>query len=191
MRAAMLATSVQLLLRTAEITGGLQAMHFIWHRQTRQVSIFLGATKTCRRQSVWVTLSDTTHRISAYKLLWREWEARDLDNHPTEYVFCQITSTGALRPSVPLGESGFRRLIKRGVASIGLDVTRFSGHSARAGGATDLFAAGVPYYVIKKYGRWTSDTALIYYRCETLVAAAAAVAFGNNYFEQPTLLAMG
>ena len=182
MRAVMLATGIQLVLRTAEITRGLQAMHFVWHHVTRQVSIFLGPTKTFRHGSgVWVTLADTTHEISAYKLLRRLWEVRRLDVRATEYVFCQVTSTGSLRPSVPLGESGYRRLIKRGVASIGLEAARFSGHSPRAGGATDMFAAGVPYYVIKKYGRWVSDTALIYYRCETSVAAAAAIAFGSGY----------
>jgi hypothetical protein len=63
------------------------------------------------------------------------------------------------------------------VASIGLDPSKFSGHSLRGGGATDLFARCIPYYVIKKMGRWTSDAALLYFRSEADVARIAAQAF--------------
>ena len=55
-------------------------------------------------------------------------------------------------------------MIKFSVERIGLSGGNFAGHSLRAGGATDLFAAGVPYPVIKKFGRWKSDAALLYYR---------------------------
>jgi hypothetical protein len=48
--------------------------------------------------------------------------------------------------------------------SIAVDATLYSGHSCRAGGATDLFVAGLPYYIVKKYGRWRSDAALLYFR---------------------------
>jgi len=60
--------------------------------------------------------------------------------------------------------------IKTAVNSIGLDASRFANHSLRAGGATDLFVAGVPYYVVKRMGRWKSDAAMIYYRDEDDVA---------------------
>ena len=36
----------------------------------------------------------------------------------------------------------------------------------RAGGATDLFIARVPYFLIKRMGRWKSDAAMLYYRCD-------------------------
>ena len=70
-----------------------------------------------------------------------------------------------------------RKIIKQAVSSIGLDPTRYSGHSLRAGGATDLFAARVPYWVIKKMGRWTSDAALRYYRSEEDVVSSVRKAF--------------
>ena len=42
----------------------------------------------------------------------------------------------------------FRSYIKLAVQSIGLDPSRFAGHSLRAGGATDLFNANVAYPII-------------------------------------------
>ena len=88
-----------------------------------------------------------------------------------------MVQNGKLYPGKRSSKEAFSELIKSGVASIGLDRTLYSGHSCRAGGATDLFAAGVPYYVVKRYGRWKSDAALIYYRCETSIARCAAKAF--------------
>jgi hypothetical protein len=35
----------------------------------------------------------------------------------------------------------------------------------------------LPYYVIKKYGRWASDAALVYFRSEASIAVSAASAF--------------
>jgi integrase len=60
----------------------------------------------------------------------------------------------------------FRSVIKQAVVSIGLDPQRFSGHSLRSGGATDLFEARVAYHIIKKMGRWKSDAAMRYYRSD-------------------------
>ena len=53
----------------------------------------------------------------------------------------------------------------------------YSGHSLRAGGATDLFVARVPYYLIKKMERWKSDAAMVYYRSEEDVCHAVSKAF--------------
>ena len=59
-----------------------------------------------------------------------------------------------------------RSHIKKLVRANGLNPDFYSGHSLRAGGATDLFVARVPYFLIKKMGRWKSDAAMIYYRSE-------------------------
>ena len=121
-------------------------------------------------------LADNDSEVSAYKLLVRTFAVRGLHKKTTEFVFCMIRR-GQLYPSRRSSKEAFSELIKSGVGSIGLDRTLFSGHSCRAGGATDLFAAGVPYYVVKRYGRWKSDAALIYYRCESSIAQCAAKAF--------------
>ena len=71
------------------------------------------------------------------------------------------------------------RRIKKVVQLIGLDPSSYSNHSLRAGGATDLFVARVPYSIIKKMGRWKSDAALLYYRDEEDVRLAVAEAFSR------------
>ena len=81
---------------------------------------------------------------------------------------------------VPSG-SWWRKVIKTCCASIGLDSTRYSGHSLRAGRATDLFVARVPYYIIKKMGRWKSDAAMLYYRDDEDIRDAVTEAFTNLY----------
>jgi len=42
--------------------------------------------------------------------------------------------------------------------------SRMTGHSFRIGGATSFLRAGVPPDVVKKMGRWKSDSFLIYWR---------------------------
>jgi hypothetical protein len=61
-----------------------------------------------------------------------------------------------------------------------LDPRQYSGHSFRAGGATDLFTARVPYNIIKKFGRWKSDAAMKYYRDELDISNSVASAFGRS-----------
>ena len=73
--------------------------------------------------------------------------------------------------------NGFEKFIKKMVSLIGLDKALYSGHSLRAGGATDLFVAKVPYPIIKKAGRWKSDAALTYHRDEDDVAKVVAHGF--------------
>ena len=52
------------------------------------------------------------------------------------------------------------------------------------GGATDLFVARVPYYIIQHMGRWASDAALVNYRHEEDVLRAVSTAF--RYVANPT-----
>ena len=67
---------------------------------------------------------------------------------------------------------------KSRLQELGLDRSYYSGHSFRAGGATDLFNNGVPLATVMKLGRWKNATsALVYFREETELAAAAAAAF--------------
>jgi hypothetical protein len=53
----------------------------------------------------------------------------------------------------------------------------FAGHSFRSGGASDLYAANVPISSIMKLGRWQSNAALLYLRCEEVTAIKIANAF--------------
>jgi integrase len=178
-QATMLLLAVQALLRGGEITNRLKGSDFVFKTKERSVVIHLKPTKTCQTGAgVFLEVADNSSEVTAFKLLERLFSSRgrDLHNHPDQYTFCMIAN-GKLHPTVRSSQKAFRKLIKSSVASIGLNPDLFNGHSARAGGATDLFAADTPYYVVKKYGRWRSDAALIYYRCESSIAQRAAAAF--------------
>ena len=49
-------------------------------------------------------------------------------------------------------------LIDTAAAQEGLPPKRFGTHSLRIGGATALLHAGVPVEIIKRWGRWVSDS---------------------------------
>ena len=72
-----------------------------------------------------------------------------------------------------------RALVKRIAREAGFSDERFGNHSLRAGGATDLLAAGVPDIMVQKMGRWESETYKIYFRDDRAVAEAAAKGFNK------------
>ena len=72
--------------------------------------------------------------------------------------------------------------MKRIASEGGADPAAFANHSLRAGGTTDLLAAGVSETVVQKMGRWKSDTFKIYFRDDVLVADEAARGFGRAVF---------
>ena len=79
--------------------------------------------------------------------------------------------TGEITPSTPLYQAGrfhplsraavtttLRQLLKKA----GIDHAHYSSHSFRIGAATTAAAAGLPAWVIKSLGRWTSNAYLTY-----------------------------
>jgi site-specific recombinase XerD len=94
-------------------------------------------------------------------------------------IFPSYTKTKGLDWSKGLTVSQLRSLVKDAANQAGLNGSTFGAHSMRAGGATDLFRLGVYYPNIKKFGRWKSDTALIYYRDQEVVVDAVMKAFGS------------
>jgi hypothetical protein len=171
-----------MLLRTAETTGNVRASDCIWDASGRSACICLrDTTKTSADGTpTWIQVHESSHPLSGLKLLKRLWKVRQLDARPAEFLFCSTRGGSLLQPERRVTPAAMRRSIKRTVASIGLDPSRYSGHSLRAGGATDMFARGLPYYVIKRMGRWRSDAALCYFRCERTVAKVAASAFSTR-----------
>jgi len=115
------------------------------------VDCFIGKTKTSRREGV--TLQ--------YRMRPGPCAARALRRYTTE-LGLRDRPEASLYPGTL--QSAFREVVKEQVRNVGLDPPFFSGHSFRAGHASDLFDAQVPLYVIKTVGRWRSDTVLRYYR---------------------------
>ena len=58
---------------------------------------------------------------------------------------------------IPFTHGKFDSLLKLVASRAGLDPSRISGHSLRAGGATLAFQANIPEELIKRLGDWQSD----------------------------------
>lgn len=172
------------LLRGGELLYGLRGKDVTWNNTGSSVSLHLAWTKTARRGcGVDVRITDYPGP-SAYKFLHRWYFRRSMHKHGDMYVFPRAVQAGVGREvsfdhSVPAGVRWLRVVIKDAVAKLGRDPHHYSGHSLRAGGATDLFVLRVPYPQIKKYGRWDSDAAMVYYRDEIEVSVTVAKAFGR------------
>ena len=84
--------------------------------------------------------------------------------------------------SISLTKDSLVKALRHDLSQIGLDSKGYSGHSFRAGGATDLFTSGLlTLEQIMKVGRWRSiSAALVYYRDELITATLAADAFGRS-----------
>ena len=148
------------LLRLDEIARPLKVKHIIWGPLNRRFNLQLDRTKTHRQGGPVSVAFKIRQGPCAVRALRQLFDSRNLWNKPEAILF----------PSRHRSKSGcvsgswFRRHIKRLCSAIGLDGARYSGHSLRAGGATALFVARVPYAVIKRAGRWRSDACLLYYR---------------------------
>lgn len=185
LRATMALTAHNGLLRGGELLGGIRVKDLTWEPRNRSVVLHLDATKT-ERTGAGVHVRITDHRgASAYKYL-RMWVKRmHLADRPSAFLFPNVLrarSGSAVRFDFNQTASAKWFLgVTRGMAvQLGLDPKAYSNHSYRAGGATDLFIIGVPYPKIKKYGRWRSEAALVYYRDDIEVSGAIARAFGSK-----------
>ena len=149
------------LLRGGELCSGLRMKDLRVGANGESISILLRRTKTVRSgPGVWLTIPDN-EGPSAVKMVLKWIARRGLKADSDQRLFPKQANADWLR-----------KAIKNAVRRIGLDPKRFANHSLRAGGATDLFVARVPYSAIKKAGRWKSDAAMLYYRSEDDVQAA-------------------
>ncbi len=168
------------MLRAGEICSGLRAVDLSWNMARTTVTLTLLRTKRCRTGSgQMVTLCD--YGKGSGCALLRAWmEECHIKDGSTAYLFPEWdVRQQAFDGTRSVRTDNFRKMIKRAVASIGLEPSAFSGHSCRAGGATDAFNAGVAYATVKKFGRWRSDTVLLYYRDEEEVVNRIMAAFGR------------
>lgn len=148
------------LFRGGELCSGLRMSDVEFAADYSSVDIYLSRTKTVRKgDGVRVTVGDVTG-VSAVKRLVLWVTRKGLVEGSDQLLFPSYATTSWLRGR-----------IQKAMGRLGLNGKRFGNHSLRAGGATDLFVARVPYPCIKKMGRWESDAALIYYRDDEHVQA--------------------
>lgn len=77
-------------------------------------------------------------------------------------LFPDIRSGKAYKRATP--KKCFIEWVRDLLAKAGYDPSKFSGHSFRAGGATDLYAGGANPRTIKLSGRWASEAYVLYLR---------------------------
>ena len=149
----------------------------LWEPGHKGFRLLLDQTKTGRTGvGVYISYRDYGG-VNAVSLMRQWFDMMNLWRKHQSLVFPATTRGGSLDFSKSPSGSWFRSKVKKACTSVGLAAAHYSGHSFRAGGATDLFVARVPYYIIKKKGRWISDAALIYYRDEDDVDDAVEKAF--------------
>jgi integrase len=180
LEATILKTGQQGLMRGAEVTSGLRARDAQWRRQFRLVRLHLRRTKRARSGAgQYVTVAHVdSDKFAAVTLLRRLWVVLDLDANPDGLLFPAI-SRGRIDVAKAFTPTALRALVKRVAREAGFNDDLFGNHSLRAGGTTDLLAAGVPDIIVQKMGRWASETYKIYFRDDRVVAEAAAKGFNR------------
>jgi hypothetical protein len=155
-RWALVVIGVYGLFRLGELTATRHARSRIRVADVKFVSsshatIFLSHSKTDHfRRGVEVHLFANSSLSCPLRQLKRvaQWHVTKGHAHNTPF-FCDISGAA-------FTDGDMRKFIKKKVASIGLDESKFSGHSLRKGGAQALHNAGVSIYDIKTAGRWRS-----------------------------------
>ena len=79
----------------------------------------------------------------------------------------------------PLSRTRFVTEVQNLLEMSGVNPLHFNGHSFRIGAATAAAAAGLPSWLIKNLGRWTSECYERYVRTPASVLAAASKALAN------------
>jgi hypothetical protein len=91
-----------------------------------------------------------------------------------------------------LTHASFNAQMKALAPRFSLDPTRVSSHSLRAGAATQLAGAGVPDYVIKNFGNWSSDAFLGYVRASTnIYANVHSILADSSHFSAQSTVTVG
>ena len=152
--------------RLDTLISGLKVKNVLWSPDRNSFKLSIGRTKTHRKGGALFISFETNGSPVCPVLYLRQWfNECDLWNVKEASLFPSM-SHGRLNFNETISGSWIRRKLKREISKLGLDASLFSGHSFRAGGATDMFVLKIPYYIIKKRGKWVSDAAMLYYRDE-------------------------
>ena len=109
---------------------------------------------------------------------------RFADNIGTTLPHKLVFSAGSFSP---LTRSRLTGTIRHLLMQAGMCPTNYASHSFRIGAATTAAAAGLPSWLIKTLGRWSSDAYLTYVHCPKNVIASVPAALSSAIVEhQPT-----
>ena len=86
----------------------------------------------------------------------------------------------SLADGTPLTRTKFVMMLRTVLSKVGLNEDLYAGHSFRIGAATTAAVAGLPDYLIKALGRWSSDCYVRYVRTPRCSLEAAAVTLAGT-----------
>lgn len=174
------------LLRAGELFCGLLVKDFKWSLDRTSVKVLFMRTKTHRSgNAIEIELVDPGEgNICAVSLLRKWFDRLDLWRQPEAPAFPAVRKSrnGGGRETV-LRDKHFSRWtwsdrVKKILIAVGLEPRLYSDHGFRAGGATDLFDAGMTLTEVMEFGRWkTAKSCLRYYRRGYGLANKVAAAF--------------
>ena len=179
--ATMYTMAQQGLLRSGELMSGLSTRNITWTGKGHDFDLELERTKTLRKgPSVTICYEKVSMEQSLFAgdFLRKWYDMNNLWDKPDALLFPSSRRTAEGKEKT-WTRQWFRDQVKKSVTRIGLDASQYSGHSFRAGGATELFVRKVPYNIIKAYGRWKSDAAMLYYRDPNNANRVVSRAFGR------------
>lgn len=102
------------------------------------------------------------------------------DTSPHKLVFSAGTFLPLTRPKLT-------EIIRYLLIQAGMCPSNYASHSFRIGAATTAAAAGLPTWLIKTLGRWSSDAYLTYVHCPNNVIASVPTALSSAIVtDQPT-----
>ena len=167
------------LLRGGELLSGILVCDVLWGQWEKFFGSSDSRTKTHRSGEALLIPYTDIGGLNFVSLLRKWFQRHNLEDRPTSPIFPAFTRGRKLNFSKTVSAASLRYRIRKAAILIGLNPRHYSNHSLRVGGATDLFVARAPYFIIKKMGRWKSDAALLYYRDEEDVRVAVAEAFSR------------
>jgi hypothetical protein len=126
------------------------------HSLSDESEIDLPWTKTTHFSGDTIFLTNQRAPLNATHALRRHFEASPLGD---DDFLCEYVSKGRAKF---LSRHSLMAMCNSIWSAAGLGV--FTGHSFRIGGTTALLCSGVAPDMVKKMGRWSSDTFLIYWR---------------------------
>ena len=127
-------------------------------------AIFLEKSKTDKyREGSWVLISRTNTHTCPVRILEKYIDMCGIEEDADKFVFCSLSRTKssyAVRNYCkPISYSRLRELFNSVIKDLVPNAEAFGLHSLRSGGATQAARSGIPDRLIKKHGRWASETA--------------------------------
>jgi integrase len=148
--------------RSSEVIN-LKSNDMNFHHNYISISIRQSKTDQLRDGETVVLTELEDSRICPVKLLKRYLDITRIPPGTNEFLFRPISGQGKSRRLVtvnkPISYATYRESFKRFFKDIVPDISRYSTHSMRAGGATLAANAGVPERQLQRHGRWKSTAA--------------------------------